>query len=210
MSTLNNVRMAVPSVVAVPAKPIAAPSPASAFDAWLAFTIGYQVPGYGEEGGEADNPSDPGGFTWRGVTLTTFRGWRDDPNATATDLLAISEDELVALYGALYWNTVQGDALPGALALEVADFGVNAGPRQSAIILQRAVGVTQDGSIGPQTLGAVAAANLTTLVGRFSALRLGFYQSLSTFATFGAGWTGRNTRCEAAAMALLPNVAPTT
>ena len=51
---------------------------------------------------------------------------------------------------------MQCGALPAGLDLEVFDFGVNSGPAESVKTLQRLVGVTQDGSVGPITLAAVA------------------------------------------------------
>lgn len=171
----------------------------SAFDTCLAFTLR-------EEGGAVNNQHDPGGFTFRGITLATFRWWMRDPGATSDDLLAISDDALAGLYGGLYWNPVNGDALPPAVAMLVFDFAVNAGPRRSAMLLQQAVGAAQDGSIGPLTLGLVAAENLTSLVGRLAQLRADYYRSLTTlFATFGRGWLARTDACEGAAIALVPN-----
>ncbi len=171
----------------------------SAFDTCLAFTLG-------EEGGAVNNPHDPGGFTFRGITLATYRQWMGKPSATSDELLAISNDALAALYGGLYWNPVNGGALPPSVAMLVFDFAVNAGVRRSAQTLQQAVGAEQDGSIGPITLAAVASDNPTFLVGRLAQLRIEYYRSLtSLFATFGRGWIARTDACEAAATALLLN-----
>lgn len=170
----------------------------SAFDTCLAFTLR-------EEGGAVNNPHDPGGFTFRGVTLATFRWWTGNPGATSDDLLAISDDSLAALYGGLYWNPINGGALPPAVAMLAFDFAVNAGPRRSAMLLQQAVGTEQDGSIGPITLAAVASHNTTFLVGRLAQLRADYYRSLTAlFPTFGRGWIARTNACEATAIALLP------
>ena len=59
------------------------------------------------------------------------------------------------------------------------------------ISLQRAVGVADDGKIGPRTLAAVAAMSVTDVLSRFNAERLEFYASLSTWATYGKGWARR-------------------
>jgi lysozyme family protein len=170
----------------------------TAFDTCLAFTLG-------QEGGAVNNPHDPGGFTFRGVTLATYQQWTGNQDATSDDLLAISDDALAALYGALYWNPVRGDALPPAVAMLVFDFAVNASVRTSAQTLQHAVGAAEDGSIGPMTLAAVASDNVTFLVGRLAQLRADYYRSLTAlFPTFGRGWIARTDACEAAAMLLLP------
>lgn len=173
----------------------------TAFGTCLAFTLG-------EEGGAVNNPHDPGGFTYKGVTLAAYRQWMGEPDATSDALLAITDDALAALYGGLYWNPIAGDSLPPAVAMMVFDFAVNAGVRMSAQKLQRAVGTAEDGSIGPMTLAAVASGSATFLVGRLARLRADYYRSLtSLFPTFGRGWIARTDACEAAAMELLPSPA---
>ena len=90
------------------------------------------------------------------------------------------------------------DDLPGGLDLCVFDFGVNAGPGRAAKFLQRMIGVTQDGGIGPQTLGALQSmigedpkAGVHEAVEKYQSMRQEYYESLSTFSTFGKGWTRR-------------------
>ena len=57
--------------------------------------------------------------------------------------------------------------------------------------LQRAARVADDGNIGPLTLRAVRAMSTTDVLMRFAAQRLCFYTSLSTWPTYGKGWTNR-------------------
>jgi lysozyme family protein len=57
--------------------------------------------------------------------------------------------------------------------------------------LQRALGVTDDGVIGPQTLSAANQANPDALRARLVAQRLRFMTNLDTFSSFGRGWTRR-------------------
>jgi lysozyme family protein len=58
-------------------------------------------------------------------------------------------------------------------------------------MLQRAVGVADDGHIGPLTTAAINAANSSDVILRFNAERIEFYTKLSTFSTFGRGWVNR-------------------
>ena len=138
------------------------------------------------EGGFVDHPSDPGGATNFGITerVARARGYkghmRDLPRQTA-----------IEIYRAQYWAPVQGDKLPDAIAFQVMDAAVNHGVGNAARWLQRAAGVAEDGVIGPVTLAAVRNADPADLVLRFNATRLDFYASLSTFSTFGRGWTRR-------------------
>lgn len=98
---------------------------------------------------------------------------------------------------------MQCGALPKGVDLEVFDFGVNAGPGQSVKTLQKIVGVTQDGSIGPITLAAARTINSRDLVTRFSHERLTVYQSLPEWATYGNTWTSRTQQIEADALKMI-------
>jgi lysozyme family protein len=88
------------------------------------------------------------------------------------------------------------------LTLEVFDFGVNSGPAESVKTLQRLVGVTQDGSVGPITLAAVAQFNVGDLIGRFAQARLAFYRSLN-MPEFEQGWATRVAQIQTAATKML-------
>ena len=90
---------------------------------------------------------------------------------------------------------MKGDDLPGGLDLCVFDFGVNAGPGRAAKYLQSMIGTTPDGGIGPMTLAAlqkyVDENGLVESIEEYQKRRQEYYEKLSTFATFGRGWTRR-------------------
>ena len=85
--------------------------------------------------------------------------------------------------------------MPPGLALQVFDFGVNAGPRRAIRYLQKMVGTMQDGIWGPMTLRALnrylERHGEAKAIRRYAALRLSYYRKLRTFSTFGRGWTRR-------------------
>ena len=83
------------------------------------------------------------------------------------------------------------------------DLAVNSGVGRAAKILQQAVGVNQDGAIGPATLDAVAKANPRDLATEICDLRLNFLQSLPTWATFGRGWGRRVSEVEETAFKMV-------
>ena len=141
------------------------------------------------EGGWADNPSDPGGATMKGVTLATYRKYK--PSATKAQLRAISDADLAMIYRGGYWNKVKGDDLPAGLDLVAFDAAVNSGPGRGARWLQEALGVNPDGVIGPKTIAAANAAHKDAVIDRACDLRLGFLRQLGTWKTFGKGWTRR-------------------
>jgi len=75
-------------------------------------------------------------------------------------------------------------------------------------VLQAALGVAADGAVGPVTLGAVSAANPSKLINAICDRRLGFLGRLSSFATFGRGWTRRVAEIRAAALAAAKTTLP--
>jgi len=165
----------------------------------VAFTLA-------QEGGWSDDPADPGGATMYGITLLVFRAWRHDPRTTPDELHAISMAEVDAIYEGLYWNPVRGSSLLPGVGLAVFDAAVNLGVRRAAMLLQRSVGVTEDGAIGPDTLNAIIRVTPGTLLARLSGEREAFYRSCKEFPIFGRGWLARNQACFSAAcrMAHLP------
>lgn len=169
--------------------------PMSNFEACLQFTLRA-------EGGFSDNPADPAGATNMGITEATLARWRGEP-VNANDVRDLTEAEAAAIYRCDYWNRVQGDALPAGVDLAVFDMGVNAGVRESAKLLQAAVGTVQDGAIGPVTLAAVRAQKPFLLIGDLCDRQAAFYRSLPAFPTFGRGWLARTEARRAAAMALM-------
>ena len=66
------------------------------FDRALAFVLR-------REGGKVDDPDDYGGRTNRGVTQSTYDGWRYDQDLPKRDVFELEEDELQAIYRSIYW-----------------------------------------------------------------------------------------------------------
>lgn len=140
----------------------------------------------GHEGGYSNHPDDPGGETNWGITLRTAR----EAGYTGT-MRALTRDEARAIYRAAYWNRAKADQYDGAIAFQLFDAAVNHGIGQAIRFLQRAVGVADDGAVGPVTLAAVHAMTVTDVLSRFNAERLDFYTKLTTWPTFGKGWARR-------------------
>lgn len=138
------------------------------------------------EGGFVNHASDPGGKTRYGITEAVARrvGYRGDMRELPLDLAK-------RIYREDYWNAVRAEQLPPAIRYAVFDAAVNSGPAQSVRWLQRALGVTDDGVIGPQTMSAANQANPDALRARLIAQRLRFMTNLGTFDDFGRGWTRR-------------------
>lgn len=157
------------------------------------------------EGGWSDLKADPGGATMKGVTLATFRRYVD-PKATKDDLRNITQAQITDIYRRHYWNAVKADDLPDGVDYATFDEAVNSGPSRAAKHLQAAVGVRQDGKIGPQTLAAVKARMAPTVINDLCDRRMAFLRGLKTWPTFRKGWTSRVTdvRAKALMMAAKP------
>jgi lysozyme family protein len=142
------------------------------------------------EGGFVNHPKDPGGMTNLGVTKTVWEGWTGH-DATETTMRNLSTSDVTPLYRKKYWDAVQGDNLPAGLDYCIFDTAVNSGAGRSIKLLQRSIGVAEDGAIGPNTLAAILVADVGQLIDKYCAARQDFLQSLATFDTFGKGWTRR-------------------
>ncbi len=154
------------------------------------------------EGGFVHHPRDPGGATNRGVTQAVYDDWRSNHGLAKQSVKAITPAEVMAIYKKQYWDAVQGDDLPAGVDYCLFDFAVNSGVNRAARYLQRAAGVLDDGQIGPATLRAVAGIKASALVDAICDARLAFLRNLSTFDTFGRGWTRRVEDVRARAKAL--------
>ena len=137
----------------------------------------------GHEGGYSNDPRDPGGETQWGISKRSY---------PSLDIKSLTLADAKALYRRDYWDRAQCDKLPPGLAFAVFDAAVNSGIGQAIRWLQRAVGVADDGVIGPLTLAAIQRQNDDSAVcARFSGHRLDFMTRLSTFDVFGKGWARR-------------------
>ncbi|WDR06391.1 glycoside hydrolase family 108 protein [Devosia rhodophyticola] len=157
------------------------------------------------EGGYADNPADPGGATNMGITRKTLAAWRHISPWTdlrKTEVKNLDRGEAARIYRANYWDVIWGKDLPAGVDLALFDFAVNSGPDRAVKMLQRLLDVEVDGIVGPQTLAALRARrDVVDLINKLCANRLDFLRDLSTFATFGAGWTRRINTVQTAALA---------
>ena len=147
------------------------------------------------EGGYVDNPKDPGGATNLGCTKATWESWVGHP-VTKDDIRALTPSDVMPLYKAKYWDTIKGDDLPEGVDYAVFDFAINSGPSRAAKALQSVLSTNPDGQIGPATLRALEAANPREVATAVCEARIAFLQSLSTYGTFGKGWSRRVSEVE--------------
>lgn len=123
------------------------------------------------EGGLVDHPDDPGGLTNWGLTLP-FLAELLDREVSREELKGMTQEQAAGYYAQWMKKTRLAEIPVDILRAHVVDYAVNSGLGTAIKALQFAVGVPQDGRIGPDTLGAVARANAAEAVSRLSGRRL--------------------------------------
>ena len=146
----------------------------------------------GNEGGYVDNPKDPGGETNWGITWSVLNQAIGANIVPAGTIIAtLTRDQSKLIYKHFFWDAGQMDQFDAAISFQVFDFAVNSGIGTAIRKLQAAVGVADDGNIGPVTITAIKSFTPAQVIILFVAERLDFWRKLSTWQTFGAGWTAR-------------------
>jgi len=141
----------------------------------------------GVEGGDSNDPLDPGGRTRFGISATAH---------PEVDLENLTPEQAKAIYQRNYWNPCRCSELPESIALAVFDCAVNQGVPAAGRLLQRSLGIPEDGVIGPATTKAAQAALPSEIVTRFVCYRWDRYYSTPQPQRdrFLRGWTHRVVR----------------
>jgi len=136
----------------------------------------------GNEGGLVDNPKDPGGLTQWGISQRSY---------PSLNIRALTREQAEAVYLHDFWMPIDADEMPDAIGFQLLDFAVNSGVGTALRVLQRAVGVADDGHIGPVTLAAIRAVEPHDLIMRFLAERLIFMTNCANWPDASRGWVRR-------------------
>lgn len=136
--------------------------------------------------GYVNDPVDPGGETKYGIAKNA------NPSVNIEKL---TWDDAKNIYYNKYWLPAKCDKLNGRIAMLHFDSSVNHGLSRAAKFLQRAVGVDDDGVIGPDTLAAVATKSPIDVCNAICDQRVKFYNDIvknkPTQAKYLAGWLRR-------------------
>jgi lysozyme family protein len=136
----------------------------------------------GNEGGYSNNPKDPGGETNWGISKRSY---------PALDIKNLTLDEAKAIYKRDFWDRCRCGDFAKELAFALFDCAVNSGNGQAVKLLQKCIGETEDGIIGPATIRAVEAGYSGAITAQFLGHRLQFMTSLRPWDTFSKGWARR-------------------
>jgi lysozyme family protein len=159
------------------------------------------------EGGYSNHPKDPGGATNFGVTQRVYDAWRKNNGKEPRSVREIEKAEVDAVYWGQYWIMVRGDQLPDGLDYATFDFAVNSGPSKAIKELQAVLGVKVDGIPGNVTIAAAQAADPVKTTDALCDRRMAFLRGLSTYSTFGRGWSTRVGGVRATALEIIRGAA---
>ena len=143
------------------------------------------------EGLFSDNKADPGGRTMKGITQKTYDSYLALNGQHSKDVKNISDNEVADIYSVHYWHAAHCPQLPADLAPCVFNCAVNSGVDRAIKLLQRTLGVKEDGQVGPVTLAACKPG----LAARYLDVHEQFYRSLvsnkPSLGVFLTGWINR-------------------
>ena len=119
----------------------------------------------GHEGGYSNDPDDPGGETYRGISRVhhpTWAGWEVLDNTRLKKFDSRLEPLVKSFYWKEYWRKLRCDWFHPAIGAELFDSGVNVGKEGATIFLQHALNllnqkeswykdILMDGKVGPRT-----------------------------------------------------------
>ncbi len=151
------------------------------------------------EGVYSNDPDDAGGPTKYGISLRFAQQLGDldkdgkldldlnnDGVVDIKDIKLIIPPVAVKIYKKAFWDPYKCyQFMAKEIAIKTFDLSINMGPKQSHILLQRAlraVGahVNEDGVIGPKSLAAIQATSPSALLAALRSEAAGFYRNLVT------------------------------
>ncbi|GHA05587.1 glycoside hydrolase family 108 protein [Oceanisphaera arctica] len=148
----------------------------------------------GHEGRFQAHPDDRGNWTSGQVGKGQLKGTKFGISAMTypeLDIEGLTVERAKAIYWRDWWDRLGMARFRPATQYQLFDAAINHGMHHSTRMLQRAVGVKDDGVIGPHTLAAAQGAELNDLLMAFLAERLNFMTGVRTWAQFGRGWARR-------------------
>lgn len=145
------------------------------------------------EGGFVDHRLDKGHATNKGITTAVYNAWRKSQGQPPRSVKDIGDVEVEAIYRSKYWDEARCDDLPWPVSLIHFDSSVQHGVTRANKLLQKVLGVTPDGIIGPRTIEA--AKDRSGIPTAYQWARLDYYarivQANPSQSVFIVGWVAR-------------------
>lgn len=151
------------------------------------------------EGGYSNDKTDRGGATNKGITQRVYDAWRRSHNLPLRSVSEISDTEVAAIYLTQYWNPAWCEKMPEHLGLIHFDAAVNHGVHRAIKLLQLALGASDDGVMGRNTMKSLETALMMTdedaIIHAYLDQRADFYDAIvesdPTQGKFINGWKNR-------------------
>ena len=149
----------------------------------------------GHEGSLSMNPDDRGNWTSGIIGVGQLRGTKYGISAMTyphLDIARLTLGEARAIAQVDFWDKISADDLPAQIRFDAFDTAFNSGPPRAIRLLQNALGVAEDGVLGPVSRAALLKADALRVVARFNGARLAFMADNPTqWRNFGRGWARR-------------------
>lgn len=132
--------------------------------------------------GYANDPSDSGGATQTGVTLSTYRAYCKNhnlPKPGVNELQTIPYEHWRAILKNMYWDRWKGDKINNQSIAQICVDWVWASGKYGITGVQKVLGITADGIVGPKTLGAVNAKPQMNLFYSIRRARIQYVENLA-------------------------------
>jgi lysozyme family protein len=126
------------------------------------------------EGGYVNDPRDPGGSTYEGVTQTTYNLFRRNRDLPIRSVVSMDHAERDEIYKTKYWDMANCDDLAAGVDLLSFDIAVNSGPGRVL-----------------KWLHDYNEKDPFQCISYLDYKRRGFWKNLPIFRRFGSGWLNR-------------------
>lgn len=147
------------------------------------------------EGGLCEDAADAGGITNYGVCLRFLKSIK--PDASRDDIIHMSSEQAKDIFYNEFWLRCNCDQIPDKIAFALFDTAINLGCKQAVKLLQRTIGVKDDGIIGIVTINECndRVEEQDAVVDAFLKKRTQFYRDLAnkkhSQQVFLNGWLNR-------------------
>jgi lysozyme family protein len=141
--------------------------------------------------------------TTYGVTQMTWNYAVEHGVVASKDVGLATEADCEKIYRALYWQTCRCDELPSGVDLMVFNDACLSGVGHTIALVQRLVGVDDDGVLGPLSMAAIGAVPPSDMIGRMRRADKTYLTGLRNAPRFLTGWTRREDEMAAQALAMV-------
>lgn len=157
-----------------------------AFEAGTRFFLGPDYDGHLDDSAPGENFTTKYGITEFTYAEALADGVADKP-WSQVQVVA----DVLPIYRAMFYDANNCANMPACVAMVVYVDSTLMGTYQPALSLQRALGVRQDGRIGPITLGVLGRANCRSIAAQVEAFDLAYLRGLPKWSLYKNGWQHR-------------------